>query len=299
MKKLPKLLWLQSISCNGNAHSFFNHPEFFLIMSYFELIYHPLLDTKYNFTDIAEKKLDCDILILEGSFKKDLTKYGINIYNLIQDYANRARWIITVGTCATFGGVFKENEPENISGFCFNKDEKKLEYQKYAHKLISISGCPIHPKWLSYVLLMLSKNKKIPIDEFHRPQELYGITVHTGCSRSEYFEWKIDTKGWGLKEGCLFYENGCQAPFTRGSCNRILWNDISSKTIAGTPCFGCTEPEFPKSFLFQTKTNMGIPAKMPLGIPMRAYLTATGIAKSFTIKRLEQKIIDYDSQKNN
>jgi hydrogenase small subunit len=38
---------------------------------------------------------------------------------------------------------------------------------------------------------------------------------------------------------------------------------------------------------------MGIPAKMPLGIPMRAYLTVTGIAKSFKIKRLEDEIIDY------
>ena len=294
----PKLLWLQSISCNGNAHSFFNHPEFPLIMSHFELIYHPLLDTKYSFSDIAEKKLDCDILIVEGSFKKGLIKYGVDIYKLIQNYANRTKWIITAGTCATFGGIFKEAEPQNISGFCFDKEQKRLEYQKYAHKLISLSGCPIHPRWLSFVLLMLAKDKKIPIDEFHRPQELYGITVHTGCSRSEYFEWKIDTKGWGLKEGCLFYENGCQAPFTRGSCNRILWNEISSKTVVGTPCFGCTEPEFPKPALFKTKTNMGIPAKMPLGIPMRAYLTATGIAKSFRIRRFQERVVDYGKQDN-
>ena len=44
---------------------------------------------------------------------------------------------------------------------------------------------------------------------------------------------------------------------------------------------------------------MGIPAKMPLGIPMRAYLTATGIAKSFKIKRLEERVIEYDSKKTN
>jgi len=295
----PKLLWLQSISCNGNAHSFFNHPNFFLIMSHFKLIYHPLLDTDYTLIDLYNNKLDCDILILEGSFKKELIKHDIDIYALIQSYADRAKWIITAGTCATFGGVFKQNEPESISGFCFDIEEKRNNYKKYAHKLISLPGCPIHPKWLSFVLLMLAKDKKIPIDEFHRPQELYGITVHTGCSRSEYFEWKIDTKGFGFKEGCLFYENGCQAPFTKGSCNKILWNDVSSKTIVGTPCFGCTEPDFPKNTLFTTKTNMGIPAKMPLGIPMRAYLTATGIAKSFKIKRLEERVIEYDSKKTN
>jgi len=39
---------------------------------------------------------------------------------------------------------------------------------------------------------------------------------------------------------------------------------------------------------------MGIPSKMPLGIPKRAYLTATGIAKSFKIKRFEERVVDYD-----
>ncbi len=40
---------------------------------------------------------------------------------------------------------------------------------------------------------------------------------------------------------------------------------------------------------------MGIPSKMPLDIPKRAYLTVTGMAKSFKIKRFEKRLIDYDS----
>ncbi len=31
-----------------------------------------------------------------------------------------------------------------------------------------------------------------------------GITVPQECVRNEYFEWKIDTKNFGEKEGCLF-----------------------------------------------------------------------------------------------
>lgn len=295
MKK-PKLLWLQSITCNGNAHSFFNHPDLFVVLSHFELLYHPLIDTAYSFQDVLSMELDCDILILEGSFKeKGFRKDGIEVSELIACYGQKARHIITAGTCATFGGVFKEADPKNISGLCFNVEEKTANYEKYISKLISLPGCPIHPRWLSFVLIMLAKEEKIVLDELHRPQELYGITVHTGCTRNEYFEWKIDTKGFGLKEGCLFYEQGCQGPYTHGSCNKILWNDISSKTIAGTPCFGCTEPSFPKTALFKTKTNMGIPSKMPLDIPKRAYLTVTGMAKSFKIKRFEKRLIDYDS----
>jgi len=296
----PKLLWLQSITCNGNTHSFLNHPDLFSILSHFELVYHPVLETLYNLQDLSTLNLGCDILILEGSFKEvGLEKAGVEVLELVEHYADKAKHIITVGTCSTFGGVFKQYDPENISGFCFNEEEITTRYSVYASKLISLPGCPIHPKWLSYVLLMLAKNKIIPIDNLHRPQELYNITVHTGCSRNEYFEWKVDTKGFGLKEGCLFYEQGCQGPYTRGSCNKILWNDTSSKTIVGTPCFGCTEPTFPKTALFSTKTNMGIPANMPLGVPRRAYLTATGIAKSFKIKRFEEKIINYDCKTTN
>jgi len=296
MDKKPTLLWLQSITCNGNAHSFLNHPDLFSILSHFELLYHPVLETKYDMYDLVAGGLQCDILILEGSFREEgFVKIGIEVSKLIEHYAKDAKHIITAGTCATFGGMFKQHDPENISGFCFDEENQTKRYDTYASKLISLPGCPIHPKWLSYVLLMLAKEKTILLDEMHRPQELYNITVHTGCSRNEYFEWKIDTKGFGLKEGCLFYEQGCQGPYTKGSCNKILWNDTSSKTIVGTPCFGCTEPNFPKTALFSTKTNMGIPASMPLGVPRRAYLTATGIAKSFKIKRLEERVIKYDS----
>jgi len=292
----PKLLWLQSITCNGNAHSFFNHPDFFSLLSSFELIHHPFIDSNYSFEEVLSGKVPCDILILEGSFREDgFMKADIEVSQLIETYADKAKHIISVGTCATFGGVFKLDDPEEISGFCFDGEKKTQRYDTYAPKLISLPGCPAHPKWISFVLMMLAEKKKIVIDEMHRPVELYGYTVHNGCTRNEYFEWKVDTKGFGLKEGCLFYEQGCQGPYTKGSCNIILWNETSSKTRVGTPCFGCTEPNFPKHTLFETQTNMGIPGKMPLGVPRRAYLTATGIAKSFTIKRFEERIIKYDS----
>ncbi len=291
----PKLLWLQSISCNGNAHSFLNHPELFSILAHFELIYHPILETNYSLEDIIKKRVECNVLILEGSFVQEgFLKAGVEVSSVIEYYAKRAKDIITVGTCATFGGIFKQKEPDKISGFAFDIEEKTTRYEAYASKLISLPGCPIHPRWLSFVLLMIANGKKLEIDRLHRPVELYGYTVHMGCTRNEYFEWKVDAKNFGLKEGCLFYEQGCQAPFTRGSCNKILWNDTSSKTRVGTPCFGCTEATFPQSSLFFTKTNMGIPAKMPLGVPRRAYLTLTGVTKSFKIKRFSQRLLEYD-----
>ena len=291
----PKLLWLQSITCNGNTHSFLNHPELFSILAHFELIHHPVLESDYSFQEVIEGSVPCDVLILEGSFVQEgFLKAGVEVSSVIEHYAKRAKDIITVGTCATFGGIFKQKEPDKISGFAFDIEEKTARYKEYASKLISLPGCPIHPRWLSFVLLMITNGKKVEIDELHRPVELYGYTVHMGCTRNEYFEWKVDVKNFGLKEGCLFYEQGCQAPYTRGSCNKILWNDTSSKTRVGTPCFGCTEPSFPQTSLFTTKTNMGIPAKMPLGVPRRAYLTLTGVTKSFKIKRFSERLLEYD-----
>jgi len=291
----PKLLWLQSITCNGNTHSFLNHPDLFSILSHFELVHHPVLESDYSMEDLLAGTIPCDLLILEGSFiEEGYLKGGIEVSSLIEKYADKAKQIISVGTCATFGGIFKQKDPEHISGFCFDLEEKTVRYEVYAPKLISLPGCPIHPQWLSYVLLMIANKREITLDKLHRPVELYGYTVHTGCTRNEYFEWKIDAKHFGLKEGCLFYEQGCQGPYTRGSCNKILWNDTSSKTRVGTPCFGCTEPNYPQDSLFRSKTNMGIPATMPLGVPRRAYLTLTGVVKSFKIKRFTERLLEYD-----
>lgn len=294
-KNKLKLLWLQSITCNGNTHSFLNHPDISSILSHFELIHHPIIETNYQLDDVLQGIVPCDVLILEGSFmEKGFKKDNVEVSSVINIYAKKAKYIISVGTCATFGGVFKQKNPDNISGFCFDLEEKTKRYKDYAHKLISLPGCPIHPKWLSFVLLMIKNNTKIEIDNLHRPIELYAYNVHNGCTRNEYFEWKIDTKNYGLKEGCLFYEDGCQGPYTRGSCNKILWNETSSKTRVGTPCFGCTEPNYPQKSLFKTQTNMSLPKKVPLGIPKRAYFAISGVAKSFSIDKFSKELFEYD-----
>jgi len=88
----------------------------------------------------------------------------------------------------------------------------------------------------------------------------------------------------------MFYDHGCHAPYTKGSCNKILWNEVSSKTRVGTPCFGCTEFDFPSFNFFKTTKYMGIPAKLPLGVNKRAYLTHTGVMKAFKISRLEEDL---------
>ncbi|MFA6740247.1 MAG: Ni/Fe hydrogenase, partial [Arcobacteraceae bacterium] len=81
-------------------------------------------------------------------------------------------------------------------------------------------------------------------------------------------------------------------PMTHSSCNKILWNDISSKTRVGMPCIGCTEMDFPRNDMLETKKNIGIPHDVPLGISKRAYLSMTGVAKTFRIDRLHKKLME-------
>ncbi len=278
----PKIVWIDGIGCNGCSHSFFNYEEFDNFLDDFELLYHPLL-----YFDNFEKK--SDILIIEGALREGFKRNNKNLIKLIEELIINSKFVICLGTCSSYGGIFGE-------GVMFNKKENGIFYD-YKNKIINIPGCPPHPNWLGYVLYMIKEQQEILLDELNRPKEIFAFTTHAGCSRNEYFEWKIDSENFGEKEGCLFYYQGCQGPFTHSSCNRDLWNGVNSKTRAGTPCFGCTESCFPKNELFKTQTLMGIPANIPLGVSKRAYLTLSGIAKSLKNERLSQKLFEYKDKK--
>ena len=291
-KKLT-IIWLQGVTCNGNTHSFLNLENLETFLNRFEILSHPALPSTQKFLDIVNCKVECDIFIFEGTYDPLMKRGGVLLKDIVKYYIKNAKYTLAVGSCASFGGMFQAVAPDRNSGLIFNKDKKDGEFLAFENKIINISGCPIHPEWLAYVLAMIDNNKKIILDELHRPIELYSILAHHGCTRNEYFEWKVDSDDFGKKEGCLFYKHGCRAPMTHASCNKILWNEVSSKTRVGTPCFGCSERDFPRENLFSTKTNMSIPEEVPIGVPKRSYLTLTGIAKTFHIKRLEGKLIDY------
>jgi hydrogenase small subunit len=287
-----KILWLQGLACNGNAHSFLNYTKLDQFLKDFEFLYHPIIDSDLGLKDIVDGSYDLDILIIEGSIADDFKRANTDIVDIISNYAKRAKKILTVGTCATFGGVFKDSPYPNSSGFLYLKKENVERFSNFKDKVISVSGCPIHPETLVNTLYMIREDLEIKVDNFNRPKEFFSYTVHNGCTRNEYFEYKVDDHIFGKKEGCMFYEHGCQAPYTHGSCNKILWNEVSSKTRVGEPCHGCTEPNFPKENLYETKKNMGIPQYLPLGVPKRAYLTLTGVTKAFKIGRLEKGLFD-------
>lgn len=287
----PKLLWFSLLTCNGNAHALLNHPRLATFMERFEWVYHPLLPSSYALADVLRHDLPCDILLIEGAFDPGMQKEGIQVADRLMRYAQKARHVVTLGTCAAFGGIFAEAS-ETRSGFLYDKTQPRDLPIEIIEKSVALPGCPVHPQIVTQTLYALADGHPLPLDDMRRPKHFYATTVHAGCTRNEYYEYKIDRYRYGEAEGCLYIEHGCQAPHTRGSCNRLLWNGVSTKPRSGAPCLGCTEPTFPAKNLWQTPKHMGIPARMPLGVPKRAYLSLAGIAKAFKIPRLEGKLFD-------
>ena len=290
-KTKPKVVWLQAITCNGNTHSFLssNSSRFELFLDNFELIYHPSISFDKSLEDLNNEK-DIDFLLVEGAISSNETFFLVSnntILNHLEKLVLKTKYLIAVGSCSSNGGIHaKFAQNEDICGLEQALDTKFLENLK--HKIINLTGCPVHPEWILQTLFILKNFVKIDLDEIGRPKELYGTLAHHGCTKNEYFEWKVEGN-FGQKEGCLFYDQGCRGPMTFSSCNKILWNDISSKTRAGMPCIGCTQSDFPRNDMFETKKNIGIPFEVPIGVSKRAYISISGVAKTFKIDRLYKK----------
>lgn len=289
------IVWFQAITCNGNTHSLLsaNASRLELFFDSFNLIYHPSLTIEKTLDDILTQNEKIDFLLIEGAISKNEKFFSISndsTFNLLNKLALKAKHIIAVGSCASNGGMHaKFTQNDDICGI--NDSIKEQTINKLEHSIINLTGCPVHPEWILQTLFTLKNYGKMQLDEQKRPKELYSTLAHHGCTRNEYFEWKVEGS-FGEKEGCLFYDQGCRGPMTHSSCNKILWNDISSKTRVGMPCIGCTESDFPRENMLETKKNIGIPQEVPLGISKRAYLSITGIAKTFKIERLNKKLMD-------
>jgi len=293
--KKPKIVWLQAITCNGNTHSLLsaNANRLKLFLDSFDLVYHPSLTTDILLDDLLKKEEDIDFLLVEGAITSNKEFFQISdqtTSEVLKKLVLKSKYLIAVGSCASYGGVHKKFE-QNSDILGLEEALEKKDILSLIHPIVNLTGCPVHPEWIFQTLFSLKEYKQMSLDEKGRPKEIYSYLAHHGCTRNEYFEWKVEAKSFGLKEGCLFYGQGCRGPMTHSNCNKILWNDVNTKTRAGMPCIGCTEFDFPRNNMLETKKNIGIPDEVPLGVSKRAYLSLAGVAKTFKIDRLNEKII--------
>ena len=271
-----------------------------------ELLWHPSLSTLTPaeqgalLDDLIQGERPLDILVVEGSIIRGPAgtgmfdvKKGRPKKDLVSALAARAGLVVAAGTCASFGGVGTGSWTQ-ATGLQFTRNEAGgllgATYRSGAGlPVINLAGCPCHPEVLSGTLSALVAGQPLALDEFNRPLDWYGMTVHQGCTRNEYHEYRVEE--WDFAQrGCLFFHMGCHGPLADGPCNKLLWNGRSSKTRAGVPCFGCTSPDFPMaSHFFDTRNIEGVPIELPKGISRAHYMVYKGMAAAAAPERLKKR----------
>jgi len=305
-----KLLWIQCGGCGGDTWSFFNAEspnvtELFSSLDV-ELLWHPSIsmrspnNLKTINEDLQSGARELDVLCVEGSILRGPGGtgrydeiFGKPKKDLVASLANRARYILAIGTCASYGGIGANTEIE-ATGLQFLREEKGGflgdEFTSASGMpVINLPGCPCHCGVVVGTLIAIGSGARLELDEYNTPAEWYGMMVHQGCTRNEYHEYRVEERKFGEK-GCMFFHLGCHGPLVRGPCNKMLWNNRSSKTRVGVPCFGCTRPDFPQQYpFFQTRNIEGIPIELPEGISRAHYMAYKGMAAAAAPKRLKTR----------
>lgn len=307
---MTTLYWMQGGGCGGDTYSLLSS-EFLNINELFQpqvidLLWHPSLSnisSKEHTTlidNIISEKIPLDILILEGSIIRGPagtgmfdTRNGRPKKDLFHTLAGKAGHVVAVGTCASFGGFGVDHAIE-ATGLQFCKRTRGGFLGEKFRSLsgmpvINLAGCPCHHDVIAGTIMAIANNMELELDEYQRPLEWYSTMVHQGCTRNEYHEYRIEESDFG-EMGCLFFHMGCGGPLVPGPCNKMLWNGQSSKTRAGVPCFGCTDPEFPRATPFFNTPNIeGIPLQLPKGVNRAHYMVYKGMAAEAAPLRLKKR----------
>ncbi|MEN4053873.1 hydrogenase [Sulfurimonas sp. NWX79] len=303
------LYWLQSGGCSGDSMSLLNYEgnlfELFENIG-LEVLWHPSLanispkehDTLLE--NILNDTKELDILCIEGNVVMGPdgsgmfdTFRGEPKYKLIEKLSQKASYIVAVGTCASFGGMGSYDEMQGLGlGYLHEKKGGFLGKEFLTKKglpIINLPGCPIQPKALVTILQKIVTDTPIKLNKNSMDESYYNFTVHQGCTRNEYHEYKVEENDFG-ENGCMFFHLGCKGPTTMAPCNKYLWNEVNSKTRVGVPCFGCTRPDFPQQHpFFETQNIVGTPLELPKGVDRAHYLAYKDMAWAAAPKRLAKR----------
>lgn len=304
------IYWLQSGGCSGDTMSILNYEtnnlyDFFDNLD-IEVLWHPSLSTinhiehKNLIHDIVNDKQTLDILCVEGNVV--MGPDGTGMFDtfggkpkkeLIKDLASKAQYVVAVGTCASFGGIGSYDEMQGLGLQALHRDMGGYLGKDFISQakvpVINLPGCPIQPKALETLLFKVVNNIDIDFNNSNSLDDIYNITVHQGCTRNEYHEYKVEEKQFGGK-GCMFFHLGCKGPTSQASCNKYLWNEVNSKTRAGVPCFGCVRPDFPQQTpFFKTQNILGTPLELPKGVDRAHYLAYKDMAAAAAPSRLKNR----------
>jgi len=317
---MANLLWLQGGACSGNTMSFLNaeEPSVCDLVTDFgiSIVWHPSLGMELGdrlqelLHGLISGAMPLDILVFEGTVVQapngtgQWNRFaGRAMKDWVGELAQVANHVVAIGDCASWGGIpaTAPNPSESIGLQFLKRNHGGFLGKEYRSKagfpVINIPGCPAHPDWITQILVAIATGRAgdLSLDDLQRPKTFFSSFTQTGCTRNMHFSYRVSATEFGQRKGCLFFDLGCRGPMTHSPCNRILWNRQSSKTRAGMPCMGCTEPEFPHNDLapgtvFRTQTVMGLPKNLPSGIDKIGYIKLMTAAKAASPRSAEDDI---------
>jgi len=276
--KKPSVIWLSFQECTGCTESLTRaHSSTIesLIFDSISLDYHHTLQAASGHAAEAAREaaiadnwgeyllvVDGSIPTLDAGFS---TIAGISNLDMLLQTAAGAAAIISVGTCAAYGGIphakpnptgaysvhdiirkFGNNQLTGLSPATLASKDLGAVVDK---PIISVPGCPPIPVVITGVLTHFLTFGEIPeLDHIGRPRAFYGQSIHDRCYRRTFYDKGLFAETFddeGAKKGWCLYQLGCKGPTTYNACATVKWNNGTSFPIeSGHPCLGCSEPDF-------------------------------------------------------
>lgn len=249
----PSVIWLSFQGCTACVESFLRAHAVSvetLIFNYISLDYQPLLQVaagesaeQYRQT-IMDKYAGNYYVIVDGSIPTQTgyaTTAGNDNLTTLKETAKGAKAIISVGTCATYGGIpYASPNPTGAVAVSDLITDKPI---------VNLPGCPPIPTVITAVVAYTVIMGELPmLDTLGRPIWLYEKRVHDHCPRRSFFEQGqfADTfDDEGAKQGWCLLKLGCRGPSTHNACATAQWNaDTSFPITSGHGCLGCAESNF-------------------------------------------------------
>ncbi|EEW25310.1 hydrogenase small subunit [Rhodobacter ferrooxidans] len=186
------------------------------------------------------------VLVVDGSVSTAAggvysTNAGKSNLETLKEMAADAMAVISVGTCAAFGGIpMAAPNPTGAVPVSDIISDKPV---------INISGCPPIPEAIAGTVAYIITFGGLPeLDHLNRPKAFFGDSIHDRCYRRPFYDKGLFAKSFddeGARNGWCLYEVGCKGPVAYNACATLKWNGgISFPIQSGHGCIGCSEPGF-------------------------------------------------------
>ena len=307
MEKKPRIpvLWLHGLECTCCSESFIRsaHPvaqdE---VLNMISLDYDDTLQAAAGFqVEEIRKKIMKDyegeyLLAVEGNAPtRDDGVYctigGESFLNILTETAEKAKYIVAWGSCASNGCV--QAAKPNPTG-------AKPIHDILPHRtIINVPGCPPIGEVMTGVLTYILTFGALPeLDRIGRPKMFYGQRLHDKCYRRPFFDAGMFVEAWddeGARKGWCLYKMGCRGPTTYNSCSTVRWNNGTSWPIgSGHGCIGCSEENFwdngpfynrlssiPLIGIDSTPDTIGKTLTIAAGVGVGAHMVSHMVRKAF------------------